>query len=110
MIDTFVKNVVYPTFSGSFKLEVDKEYILCITTIDDDGIYWGKVLQIIQPSVMRKTCTIGNTEDSRCDNLKDEGSNVAFSSTEQLIQISEKKMREKNERLEVERQLFERKK
>ncbi|CAG9538248.1 unnamed protein product [Cercopithifilaria johnstoni] len=91
-------------------LEVDKEYIICITTFADDGVCWGKVVQAAQCSVMQKTFPAANTEDICHNFMKDESDNIAVASVEQSIQISEEKLREKKERLQIERELFEMKK
>ncbi|VDM23577.1 unnamed protein product [Wuchereria bancrofti] len=72
------------------QLEVDKEYIVCITTFADNG----------------KTHTATNMEDIYCDEVED----MIVPSIEQSIQISEEKLREKNERLQIERELLEMKK
>uniref|UniRef100_A0A8R1TQ66 Tudor domain-containing protein n=1 Tax=Onchocerca volvulus TaxID=6282 RepID=A0A8R1TQ66_ONCVO len=91
-------------------LEVDKEYTVCIATIGDDDVYWGTIVQAMQPSAMEKTYAAANMEDICCDYIKDEDNNTIVTSIEQLNQISEEKLREKNERLQVERELFELKK
>uniref|UniRef100_A0AAF5PN16 Tudor domain-containing protein n=1 Tax=Wuchereria bancrofti TaxID=6293 RepID=A0AAF5PN16_WUCBA len=87
-------------------LEVDKEYTVCITTFADDGVYWGKVVQVTQPSATQKTHTATNMEDIYCGEVDD----MTVPSIEQSIQISEEKLREKNERLQIERELLEMKK
>lgn len=89
-----------------FKLEVDKEYTVCITTFANDDVYCGKLVQETQPSAIQKSSAVANTENICSDYIKDDSNNVSLASVEQLIQISEEKLREKNERLQVERELF----
>ncbi|VIO89947.1 Tudor domain containing protein 1, putative [Brugia malayi] len=84
-------------------LEVDKEYVVCITTFADDGIYWGKVVQGTQPLATQKTHAATNMDDIYCDEIDD----MTIPSIEQSIKISEEKLREKNERLQIERELLE---
>ncbi|OZC05850.1 hypothetical protein X798_07176 [Onchocerca flexuosa] len=91
-------------------LEVDKEYTVCIATIGDDDVYWGKIVQAMQPSAMEKTYAAANMEDIYSDYAKDEDNSMIVTSIEESNQISEEKLREKNERLQVERKLFELKK
>ncbi|KAL3990424.1 Tudor domain family protein [Acanthocheilonema viteae] len=90
-------------------LEVDKEYTVCITTFADDGVCWGKVVQAVKTSTMQKTCSAAATEDICYNYMDDENDNIT-TAIEQSIQISEEKLREKNERLQIERELLEMKK
>ncbi|EJW73652.1 hypothetical protein WUBG_15442 [Wuchereria bancrofti] len=57
-------------------------------------------------SLQNKTHTATNMEDIYCDEVED----MIVPSIEQSIQISEEKLREKNERLQIERELLEMKK
>lgn len=93
-------------FLAWFKLEVDKEYVIRLTTFADDGIYWGNVVQATQHSAVQKIPT-----NSYCDRGKNESSNTGDTApVEQSLKILEEKLREKNERLKAERELFEMKK
>uniref|UniRef100_A0A915Q357 Tudor domain-containing protein n=1 Tax=Setaria digitata TaxID=48799 RepID=A0A915Q357_9BILA len=90
-------------------LEIDREYIVCITTFTDDGTYWGKVVQAVQPAAIQKPYGV-SMENSYLDHAKDGHNKLAIASIEQTIQSSEEKLREKTERLQAERELFELKK
>lgn len=94
------------------QLEVDKEYVVCITAQAEDGIYWGKVIYATQGTILQKAKDEPTTDSSYCDvNGKDESQNVmVVASIEKSIQCAEKKLREKNERLQAEREIFELKK
>lgn len=67
-------------------------------------------MQATQSSATQKTCVGANAGNVCCDYMKDEDNSMVIASIEKSIQISEEKLREKNERLQVERKLFEMKK
>uniref|UniRef100_A0A0R3RIV6 Tudor domain-containing protein n=1 Tax=Elaeophora elaphi TaxID=1147741 RepID=A0A0R3RIV6_9BILA len=90
-------------------LEIDKEYTVCITTFGND-VYWGKVVQATYSPTARRTCVAANVEDISCDYMESGRNNMTVASIEKSIKISEEILREKNERLQIERELFEMKK
>ncbi|KAM3727192.1 Tudor domain-containing protein [Dirofilaria immitis] len=90
-------------------LEIDKEYTVLISTFDDN-IYWGKIVQATQSSTIQKTYAAANMEHIYSVYKKDESNNMVIASIEQSDQVLKEKLREKNEQLQVERDLFELKK